>query len=126
MKYAIINNLTRPTTQPVRAGFCASFACRLRGLMFHRILDEEESLLLVQGRDSVLDSSIHMMFVSFDLAVVWINTANEVVDVQLARSWKPAYLPKKAARYVLEMHASRLNKFRIGDKVKIEQENPPG
>lgn len=123
MKYVEIHNQTRPQQKPLRAGFCATFICRLRGLMFRRHLAIDESLLLVQARDSVVDASIHMMFVFFNLAVVWINNAGEVVDVRLARQWQPAYLPQKPARFVLEMHASRIGEFQIGDQVQIKDEN---
>jgi uncharacterized membrane protein (UPF0127 family) len=64
-----------------------------------------------------------MMFMNFDLAVVWINARSEVVDVKLARAWKPAYVPQKPARYVLEMHTSRLAEFQIGDQVQIVEDN---
>ena len=79
-----------------------------------------QGLLLVQGRDSRLDTSIHMLFVWMDLAVVWINSAGEVVDVRLARSWRPAYLPGRPARYVLELAAVHLNDFEIGDQLSFE------
>lgn len=125
MRYVHILNLSRPDAQPIKAGYCDSFLCRLRGLMFRSSLALEDSLLLVQSRDSVLDSSIHMMFVNFDLAVAWINNRNEVVDVRLARAWKPAYVPLKPARFVLEMHASRIAEFQIGDQVHIVNDNSP-
>ncbi len=73
--------------------------------------------MLVQARDSRLDSSIHMMFVWFDLAIVWIDQSNQVVDVCLAKSWSPAYLPKRPARYVLEITPERMNDFQVGDRV---------
>jgi len=56
-----------------------------------------------------------------DLAVVWINSNNEVVDVRLARRWRPVYLPQRPARYVLEMQVERLNDFRVGDSVRFEE-----
>jgi uncharacterized membrane protein (UPF0127 family) len=58
-----------------------------------------------------------MLFVYMDLAVVWINSAHTVVDTVLARSWRPAYAPHQPARYILEIHPSRLNEFKIGDHV---------
>jgi hypothetical protein len=39
----------------------------------------------------------------------------------LARRWKLAYLPKKAAKYVLETGVSNLSDFNIGDKVRFEE-----
>lgn len=56
-----------------------------------------------------------------DLAVAWIDDTGEVVDVRLARRWRPIYVPKRPARYILEMAASRLKDFRIGDKVEFKQ-----
>ena len=67
-----------------------------------------------------LDSSIHMLFVPFDLAVFWINSQMEVVDKVIARSWRPAYFPAKAARYILEIHSSRFNDYEIGHKVEFQ------
>jgi len=101
-------------------GFCDSFLCRLRGLMFRSSLGRDEGLLLVEGRDSRLDSSIHMFFVPFDLAVFWIDSSLTVVDKVIARSWKPAYLSKAPARYILEIHPDRWEDYQIGDKVEFK------
>jgi uncharacterized membrane protein (UPF0127 family) len=62
-----------------------------------------------------------MMFMKIDLAVFWIDSHYSVVDVVLARRWKFVYLPKKAAKYVLETGVSSLSDFNIGDKVRFEE-----
>ena len=62
------------------------------GLTFRRSLAPQEGLLLVQRNDSRVEATIHMFFMWIDLAVVWINMDNEVVDVQLAKRWRPAYM----------------------------------
>jgi len=85
--------------------------------MFTRSLPIDSGLLLVQSKDSRLDASIHMWFMAMDLAVVWINQKQEVVDVCLAQRWRPVYFPEKPACYVLEAHPQRLPDFNIGDKV---------
>jgi uncharacterized membrane protein (UPF0127 family) len=121
MKLVTVHNLTRPKTQPLVARYCSSFFCRLRGLMFRRSLPDNWGLLLVQSRDSRLDSSIHMLAMWIDLAVVWITDGGEVVDVRLARRWRPAYFPRRPARYVLEMEVAHLEDFHIGDKVRFEE-----
>jgi hypothetical protein len=121
MQSVKILNLSKPASVPVNAHYCSSFLCRLRGLMFRRHMTLEDSLLLVQSKDSRLDSAIHMMFVWFDLAVVWITNSGEVVDVRLAKAWAPAIVPDKPARYVLEMPAGHLAHFQIGDRVRIEE-----
>jgi uncharacterized membrane protein (UPF0127 family) len=121
MKSVAIVNQSHPLAQPLAARYCVSFLCRLRGLTFRRTLARDQGLLLVQPRDSRMDSSIHMLMVFMDLAVVWINDIGEVVDVKLAHQWRPAYFPRRPARYVLEMHPARLADFSIGDKVSFEE-----
>lgn len=88
--------------------------------MFRDHLSLDDGLVLVISRDSRADSSIHMFFVPFDLAVFWINNDNEVVDKVIARSWRPAYFPARAARYTLEIHPERFNDYQIGDKVAFK------
>jgi uncharacterized membrane protein (UPF0127 family) len=62
-----------------------------------------------------------MVGVFFDLGVIWINDAGEVVDKCLARRWLTIKAPSKPARYVLEIVPERLNEFQIGDKIRFEQ-----
>lgn len=119
MQQVVITNQSQPGVEPVRAGFCASFWNRLKGLMFHPPLSNEEGLLLVYPRDNRTDTSIHMMFVSTDLAIVWINHENTVVDICLAKKGHLAYFPQKPASFVLEMAPSRHQDFKIGDKIHI-------
>ena len=121
MRQVIIRNLSQPLSRPLTARYCASFACRLRGLTFRRSLPDEWGLLLVQDRDSRLDAAIHMLGVWMDLAVVWINSHGKVVDLCLARRWRPAYIPKGPARYVLEMDPARLPEFKVGDEIRFEE-----
>ena len=116
----IINNLNKAIEQPARVGYCDSFLCRLRGLMFRSRLELNEGLLLVEKHDSRLNTSIHMFFVPFDLAVFWINSEMIVVDKVIAKSWKPAYFPKADARYTLEIHPDRWGNYEIGDKVEFK------
>ena len=88
--------------------------------MFKKSILDDQGLLLVQNSDSKVNSSIHMMFMWMDLAVIWINSEFTVVDRVLARRWKLAYFPKSAARYVLETGISHLNDFAVGDKVYFD------
>jgi len=84
-------------------------------------LSPAQGLLLVQARESRLDAAIHMLFVWMDLAVIWINASDEVVDVKLARRWRLAYVPARPAIYVLELAAERLGDFEVGERVRIEK-----
>ena len=116
-----VRNLNRPGLSPARVKYCDSFLCRLRGLTFHKRLEPDDGLLLVQGkRDSRIDSSIHMLFVPFDLNVVWINTAMRVVDKVIAKPWRPAYFSKEPACYILEIHPDRWEDYQTRDKVEFQ------
>jgi uncharacterized protein len=119
MLQVAVKNLTNPHKTPLIVNYCDSFLSRLRGLTWRFNLSENEGILLVQPRDSRIDSAIHMLGVFIDLAVAWINDAGEVVDVRLARRWRPIYIPKLSARYILEMSPSRLNDFKVGDKIEF-------
>ncbi len=88
--------------------------------MFRKGLAVDEGLLLGLPRDSRLDSSIHMFFVPFDLAIFWINSEMRVVDKLIAKSWRPAYFPAQAACYTLEVHPDRFSDYGVGDRVELQ------
>ena len=117
-----IQNQNRALEQLLSVGYCESFLCRLRGLTFRHRLAPDEGLLLVQRRESRLDAAIHMLAVFTDLAVIWINADYTVVDAVHAKAWHLAYLPKRPAKYVLEIHPKRITDFKIGDKVTFINE----
>lgn len=118
-KEIIVANKSRMITKPPLVKYCDTFLTQLRGFTFRSRLARDEGLLLVGRRDSRLDSSIHMLFVSFDLAVAWINSEMRIVDRVLAKSWRPAYFSKQPAKYVLEIHPDRWSDFEIGDLVQF-------
>ena len=119
-KQILIENKSRKIQTLPRIKYCDAFLTQLRGFTFHSRLSRDEGLLLVGTRDSRLDSSIHMLFVSFDLTVVWIDSNMQVVDKILAKSWRLAYFSKKPARYVLEIHPERWGDYEIGDTVQFK------
>jgi uncharacterized membrane protein (UPF0127 family) len=118
-KFISIENKSRRLDGKLRIKFCDTFLTQLRGLTLRPPISRDEGLLLVGKRDSRIDSSIHMLFVSFDLTVVWINSDMKVVDKVLAKSWRPAYFSKEAAKYVLEIHPDRWGDFQIRDVVQF-------
>ncbi|MDL1912118.1 hypothetical protein FBQ81_15740 [Chloroflexi bacterium CFX6] len=116
----IVENQNKTIHDPARIRYCDTFLSQLRGFTFRARLARDEGLLLVGRRDSRLDSSIHMLFVPFDLAVVWIDAKMQVVDKVLAKPWRPAYFSKQPARYVLEIHPERWTEYEIGDIVQFK------
>ena len=119
-KFISIENKRQTVDETLRLKYCDTFLTQLRGLMFRSRLLRDEGLVLVGTRDSRLESSIHMFFVAFDLTVLWINADMKVVDKVLAKSWRPAYLSKQPAKYVVEIHPERWGDFEIGDMVQFK------
>ena len=118
-KTVIVHNKNRKIEGELRVKYCNTFFTQLRGLSFHSQLARDQGLLLVGRLDSRLDSSIHMFFVPFHLAVIWIDSTMQVVDKVLAKPWRPAYFSKRPARYALEIHPARWGDFEIGDGVEF-------
>lgn len=118
-EFVKVQNLDHEIVDLPRITVCNTFGTRLRGLMFRRTLGTDEGILLVGARDQRLDSAIHMLFVPFDLAVIWINSNLQVADKVLARAWRAAYVPTRPARYVLELHPLHLAAYEVGHKVAI-------
>lgn len=117
-----IRNLSNPAIAPIRGKWCQSFVSRLRGFTFRSSLGLEEGLVLVEPRDSRIDTFIHMFFVWTDLSVAWVNGEGEVVDAVLAKSWRPFYGPSKPARYVIEYHPARHGDLRLGDRIAFDHD----
>ncbi len=117
---ARIHNLTRPLPEPVEVKYCDTFATKLLGLMFKKEIFPFTGILLVEPQDSIIATTIHMLFMNFDICTVWINQAGTVVDVKVARRWRLAYAPQTPASLVLETHTSHLSDFKVDDKIKYE------
>lgn len=120
MRQIDIQNLTRPLAAPLQVGVAESFAAKLRGLMFRRSLPASQGLLLVEPSESRAGASIHMLFMAFDLCIVWLDSDLVVVDRQIAQRWRSLLLPAKAARYVLECSPSRYADFQPGDQIVFQ------
>ncbi len=121
MRRVIIHNPSNPDFPLLRARYCKDFLCQLRGLSFRRSLPIDEGLLLVQSRESKLDAAIHMLFMWMDLTVVWLNKEKQVVDIRLARRWRPVYIPDAPAMYVLELPLTWQDKFALGDQIEFDE-----
>lgn len=104
------------------AKWCDSFFARMRGFTFTKPIGVGQGLVLVNRRDSQIDSAITMLFVNYDLGVIWVNDAGEVVDSTVARPWRLQYTAKAPAKYVIEGHPSIVDRVRTGDKITFVKE----
>ena len=100
--------------------WCDSFGGKLLGLMFRKSLAESEGLLMVEPRASKINTSIHMLFMNFAIATIWLDEDLQVVDKVMAKPWRLAYVPAKPAMYTLETLPEILDKVEIGDKLAFE------
>jgi len=118
--FRVIKNQQGDVILP-KAKWCQSAWCHFKGLQFASPLGESEGLLFVYGGESVANTSIHMFFVFFDIAVVWLDSSGIVVDKKLAKPWRPMYAPAKAAQYFIEAHPSLLERVEIGDELTFDE-----
>ena len=116
---AIVKIVQRHTQYVVveSAIWCSSRLCRLIGLQFSKPLEPDKGLLLVNQSEGVASSSIHMFFVFFPIAAIWINNDGLITSAQLAKPWRPFYASPKPARYILEASPETLSRVSVGDEV---------
>jgi uncharacterized membrane protein (UPF0127 family) len=115
-----IHNNNNNSIPAIRGKYCNDFLSKLQGFTFRRQLQTNEGLVLVESSDSRVNTAIHMFFVWTDLAVFWVDSSFTVVDKVFAKSWRPFYASHTPASYVIEIHPTRLDDFKLGDKVKFE------
>ena len=89
--------------------------------MFSRELNPDHGILIVENNESNLKTAIHMMFMNFDITVLWLDKNMVVIDKVLAKKWAPYYASKKPAQFVVELHQSKFSEFSIGDELVIVQ-----
>jgi uncharacterized membrane protein (UPF0127 family) len=104
-----------------RAKLCDNFWTRFRGLQFVTYLPANEGLLFVTGSESRTNTSIHMFFMFFSIAVVWLDRDGKVVDKCYAKPWRPAYAPRTAAQYFIEANPDLLERVEIGDILRFDE-----
>jgi uncharacterized membrane protein (UPF0127 family) len=117
---ARLQNQTHPLPQPFEVKYCDTFLTKLLGLMFQKEIKPYSGVLLVETQDNVISTTIHMLFMNFDICTVWIDRSGTVVDVQIAKRWRLIYKPQKPACLVLETHTQHLDAIKVGDKINYE------
>ena len=75
--------------------------------------DFEDGLLFT----NLTDSSIHTMFMRFEIDVYFLDENKKIYDKVTLKPWK-FYKPKKQARYILETKKNKL-KLEIGDSLDL-------
>lgn len=119
----MIANATTGETIARHVVRCDTLWKRARGLMCRgrRALSGGRAFLFVERRESVAQTTIHMFFVFFPIAVVWLDRDKRVVDKALARPFRPYYAPRRPAQYYIEGRPSLLEHVSLGDQLEFEQ-----
>jgi len=89
--------------------------------MFQKSIPENDGLLLENNNKSRIDSAIHMIFMNFNLAVIWINEQYQVNQVKPAVIGALRVMPEEPAKYTLETHPANKRTFSKGDKLYFEE-----
>ena len=116
----MLRNLTTGDLLASRVVRCDTFWKRARGLMFRASLGPDEVYLFVERKESVAQTTIHMFFVFFPIAVIWLDRDGRVVDKVLARPFRPYYAPGGPAQYFVEGRPSLLDRVSAGDRLGFE------
>lgn len=87
--------------------------------MLSRELKPDQGIIIVEKNESRINTTIHMMFMNYDITVLWLDKEMVVVEKVLAKKWAPYYASKKPAQYVVELHHSRFPDYSIGDKLVL-------
>jgi len=104
---------------PIQVSWRISFIEKLSGYMGRKTLSKEEGLVLVESTPSILNTSIHMMFVFTALAVFWLDADRIVVHKTIAKPWDAFHAAPKPARYVFETHPSHIDQWQVGDRIEF-------
>jgi uncharacterized membrane protein (UPF0127 family) len=115
----MIRNRTSGETIARDVVCCVTFWKRGRGLIFRRPMPAGCVYLFVESQESVGGTAIHMFFVFFPIAVVWLDHDGRGVDRVLARPFRPYYASRRPARYAFEGRPSLLERVDLDDQLEL-------
>jgi len=119
-KTALLTNLSKPLPIDVELRVCDSFFSKLKGLMFTPTIEAYQGLLFIETYESRMNTGIHMFFMNFDIACIWLDKEFKVVDLVYAKKWKTIKIPEKPAQYTLELNKDLLPYFSINDQLRCD------
>lgn len=91
--------------------------------MFSRELKPDHGIIIVEKNESRINTAIHMMFMNYDITVLWLDKKMVIIDKVLAKRWVPYYGSKNPAQYVVELHQSKFSEYSIGDQLLSVKES---
>ncbi|MFP4112171.1 MAG: DUF192 domain-containing protein [Candidatus Woesearchaeota archaeon] len=115
----MIKNLT--TKKKIANGkrYADTFFKRMMGLMF-TLPRIDEGLIFTFPK--TMEASLHMFFVFYPIDILWLDEKKNVVDLRTnAIPFTPLIIPKKKAKYVIELPAYSIDysETEIGNKISF-------
>jgi len=107
-------NIKRGNKTVIKAEIARGFR-KFFGLMFSK----QKNILFEADYEGVLFSAIHMLFVFFPIDVIWLDKNKKIVDIKTAYPFQIISMPKKPAKYILELQKGMGKLFRVGNKLKF-------
>jgi len=93
---------------------------RSKGLRFAKPLRRGQAIVLEAVKESTMETTIDMFFVFFPIDVLWLNKEKEVIDLRRSvKPFTPMIIPRKPAKYVVELKKGVTNNIKIGDKIEF-------
>ncbi len=93
---------------------------QFKGLMFESKQNFDYALVFPFPRETRIGASIHMMFVFFPIAAVYLDSKMIVVDIAFLNPFALNYTPKKPSTFLIEMPVSAGKKISVGDKLSFK------
>ncbi len=120
-EWRILRNAQTEEVILARVRLCKGFWCHFKGLQFVPRLPDDEGLLFITNHEGRSHTAIHMFFMFFNIAVIWLDASGKIVDKKLAKVWRPAYAPATPAQYFLEANPTVLDRVRVGDMLRFDE-----
>ena len=111
----------------INAEIADTIAKRGVGLMFRERMEANAGMLFLGGMESRTATATSMHNMKFGIDIIWMDSGKRIVDI--ARDAQPTtsvfampHIPRKAAKYVLELNAGTAKKLgiKIGDRLAFK------
>ncbi len=92
---------------------------KLKGLMFENVNLFDYALVFLLSKESILNATIHMMFVFFPIDVVYLDKNKKVVDiVRGLQPFTPSCVPKKPSKFFIELPVGKSKGISLRDRIE--------
>ncbi len=94
----------------------------VKGLMFTKPLKSGEGFLYISRNESIIETTIHMLFVFYPIDIIWLDSNKKIVDFKKnVLPFIPWMSPCKPAKYVLEVKRNTVKHLNIGDELTFKE-----